>query len=139
MCLVVILCLVYMELSGQNQSFDQKSPVFVFLMFIAPFIIWWFGIRNYKKMLNGKMSWKQGTMEGLRISLVFGIVSPFIFLFYYLFVNPEIVEWVRITYGLQGYSDAIVIGSDLLGQFVSAIVFGTIYATIISFFLKSKS
>lgn len=139
MCLVVIACLLYMELSGQNQSFDQKSPLIVFLMFVAPFIIWFLGLRSYKKLLGGKMTWKQGIIEGFKISLVFGIVSPVIFLFYYLVINPEIVEWVRMTYQMQGYSNAVVIGSDLLGQFLSAVIFGTIYATIISFFLKSKS
>lgn len=136
---IVLLCLLYMEGTGQNQSFDQKNPLIFFGMIVAPFIVWFFGIRAKKKELKNKLSFKQGLREGFLISLVYGITSPFVFAAYYLFVNPSIIEYVSMAYNLQGVTEGVVIAADMFVQFVSALLFGTIYAAIISFFLKTKS
>ena len=138
LALLLIPCLAIMELTGSNASFENKSPVFFIYQFIAPFVVWYLGLKAYKKSLKGKMNFKEGVKEGLRMSLVFGIVSPFIFAAYYLFVNPEILEYVKVAYNLPSSSMALVIGVDMLVQFFAAVVFGTIYAAIVSFFLKSK-
>lgn len=134
---VIAVCLFIMEVTGQNKSFEH-SPIVFFFTAIAPAIIWFFGIRAKKKSLKGKLTFKQGLSEGFKISLVYGIASPFVFLFYYLFINPEIVEYVKEVYQMKNASDAMVIGVDLGSQFVGAVVFGTIYGAIISLFLKTK-
>jgi uncharacterized protein YqgC (DUF456 family) len=72
------------------------------------------------------------------MSLVFGIVSPFVSLFYYQFVNPEIVAFVREMYQMKDATREMVIATDMSVQFLSSIIGGTIYAAIIAFFLKSK-
>lgn len=139
MCAVLLVCLCLMEITGQNQSFDNKSPFQFIFMFIAPFVVWWLGIAAKKKLLKNKMTFKQGLSEGFKISLAYGIVSPFIFLFYYVFINPDIVAYVKVAYNLSEAQDAVVIGVDMLAQLIAAIVFGTLYAAIISLFLKSKN
>ena len=137
MCAVVILCLFYMELTGQNESFE-KSPLVAFWTFIAPAIVWFFGIRARKIAQKNKLTFKQGATEGFKISVVFAVTSPFIFLLYYLLVNPQILGYVRKAYGLTTADEAVVIVVDLLVQVVSAIIFGTLYGAIISFILKSR-
>jgi hypothetical protein len=135
MCGLIALCLLYMYLSGSG--FDNKSPLFIFVSFIAPAFVWYFGIREKKKLLKNKITFKQGLKEGFKISLVFGIVSPFIFLAYY-FVNPVALDYVRSTYGLTQSPTIVAILIDMAAQFISAVIFGTIYGAIISFFLKTK-
>lgn len=135
---ITAVCLLLMEVTGNNQSFDAKSPVQFFYMIVAPFIVWWVGLRAKRKELGNRMSYRQGFVEGVRISFVYALVSPFIFLAYYVFVNPSIVEYVRTAYRLAGASDAVVIGSDMVGQFVAAMVFGSIYAAIIAIFLRRR-
>ena len=137
LCSAVVLCLMYMELSGQNQSFD-KTPIFSFMMFVAPLIVLYFGIKEKKKLQKNKLTFKAGTLEGFKISFIYALISPFIYLFYYLFINPGIVEYIRQSYRLTGYNDMVVIASDLVGQILTAIIFGTLYGAIASFFLKTK-
>ncbi len=136
---VLVVCLLLMEVTGQKESFDEKSPLFVIYQFIAPAVVWYLGIKAKKKMHKNKLTFKQGLVEGFKISLVFAIVSPFIFLAYYTLINPGILNFVRTAYNMPGASDAMVIGVDMLVQFFASLIFGTIYAAIISFFLKSKS
>ncbi len=76
MCGLIILCLVYMELSGNNQSFEHNVIV-QSIYALAPVAVWFLGIRSFKKLLGGKMGWKEGVVEGFRISLVYAIVLRF--------------------------------------------------------------
>jgi len=135
---LIVLCLVYMELTGQNLSFE-KSPVVLAITMIAPFVVWFLGIKAFKKAQGNKLTFKQGVKEGFRISLVYGVVSPFVFLLYYILVNPQIVQYAATSYGMANASFGVVVGIDMLVQFVSALIFGTLYAAIISFFLRTKS
>lgn len=138
MCGLIGLCLLLMELTGQNLTFD-KSPLLLVFQFLGPAVIWWFGISEKKKQLGGKLTFKQGFREGFMISLVFGLVSPFVFLAYYVFINPGIVDYVRSVYGLMNEPVVMVVGIDLAAQFVSAILFGSVYGGIISLLLRTKS
>lgn len=134
---VIVLCLLFMEITGQNQSFDKSSLELA--MLAAPVIVWYLGIRAKKRLLKNKMTFKQGFIEGFKISLVYGLVSPFVFLFYYVAINPEIVAYVRKAYGLTNAPDSTVIHVDMLVTFATAIVMGAILSAVVSYFLKSKN
>ena len=136
MCAVVVICLLVTELTGNNQSFE-KSPMTLFYTFIAPAFVWYMGIKARKDMQKGKLTFKQGLAEGFKISLVYAIVSPFIFLIYYQ-INPAILKYVREAYMLTGSTDAMVIEVDMIIQFSSAVIFGTIYGAMATLFLKTK-
>lgn len=137
MCGVIVVCLTLMEITGQNKSFD-KSPFQLIFMLIAPAVIWYLGIRAKKKSQKNKITYKDGLIEGIKISLTYALISPFIFLLYYLLINPEIVNSVGSAYGLSSSSHAVIILVDMLGQVVAATIFGTLYAAVIALFLKSK-
>ncbi len=137
MCGVIVVCLLFMHVTGQYTSFEKRTPL-EFIFILAPFILWFLGIKSRKKELKGKMTFKQGLTEGFKISLVFAIISPFIFMLYYLLFNQEILNYVRDAYQLTGASNEKVIMVDMTVQFVGSIVMGTISSAILSFFLKTK-
>ena len=128
-----------MEVTRQNQTFDNKSPFQLIFMYIAPLAVWYLGIKDKKEALKNKLSFIQGITEGFKIALVYGIVSPFIFLLYYLLINPGILQYVKTVYNLTSAPVTMVIGIDMGVQFVASLIFGTFYGVIISFFLKTKS
>lgn len=130
-----------MHFTGQydNRESIVQSPFDLAFIIITPLVVWYFGISERKRQLGGKLTFNQGLVTGIKISLVYAVLSPFVYAKYYIFLNSEILEFVRSEYGLAGASDTMVILADMGVQFVSAIVGGTIYAAIISFFLKTKS
>lgn len=136
---LLIGCLALMEITGQNESFENKSPIFFVYQFLAPAVVWYFAIKAKKKELKGKLTFKQGITQGFKISLVFAVISPFIFALYYTLINPAILTYVKSAYGLNQVSDVMIIIIEMFAQFVGAIIFGTVYAAIISFFLKTKA
>lgn len=135
--IVTIVCLTLMELTGQNKTF-YESPFAVFATIIAPIAVLFLAIRSKKKILKGKMTFKQGFTEGFKFSLTYAIFSSIIFTLYYIVVNPGILDSVRTIYGLTGASDANVILVDVVVSSIMAIIFGTILSAIFSFFLKNK-
>lgn len=138
MCGVIVVCLIVMEVTGNNQTFNQAPFSFIYPI-LAPAIIWYLAITEKKRELKGKMTFKQGFTEGFKLSLLYGILSPFVFLFYYLFVNPEILASVREAYSLKDASNATIISVDMGAQFAGAVIGETLYGAILSFFLRSKN
>lgn len=132
----IALCLALMELTGQNESFD-KSPFSLFFMFIVPFVVWYQGMKAKRKAQHNHITYKEALLEGMRIALVYALVSPFVFLAYYLLINPGIVAYIRMAYRMDGASDTMVIGIDLLVQFVAALFFGTLYSAFLALFVKN--
>jgi hypothetical protein len=105
---------------------------------VVPLVVWYFGLTEYRKSRGGKLSLKEGILQGFKISLVYGVLSPFAYLKYYLLFNPNLVEFMRQEYGLLDASVSQVYITDMIVQFVSAIIGGTLYGSIISFFLKKS-
>jgi hypothetical protein len=135
MCAVIVACLIIMSASGTG--FDNKSPVLALGTFIAPFIIWYLGLKARKQQLKGKLTYKEGIAESFRISLAYGVISPFIFMIYY-FINPAALTYVKTAYGMPTATDALIILMDMAIQFIASLIGGTVYGAILSLFLKSK-
>ena len=112
MCAVLAVCLLLLEFT--NSTFESKSPFISFATFVAPLLVWWSGIRARKKAQKNKLTFKEGIGEGFKISLVFGIVSPFVFLLYYLLFNMDAVAYAQNAYGLGDAPYTVVIAVDML-------------------------
>lgn len=139
MTLLHTVWILFMHISGKYGLESKAIPFdFLFIAFM-PLIIWFLGIRARKIAKKGKLSLKDGVKEGFHISLVYGLLSPIVYAIYYLFINPQVVGTLKPEYGLPGVSDMQIILIDMLAQFVSAIIFGTLYAVVISLFLRSKA
>lgn len=134
---VLIICLLIMHITGHYSTF-QKGTVLDTIFVLAPFVVWLLGLLAFKKERKNKITFKEGWGEGIRISLVFAIVSPFIFMIYYVFFNPGIIGYVRDTYGLTGASNTTVIIVDMLAQAIGSLFMGTIYTAVLAFFLRTK-
>jgi cyanate permease len=134
---VLIICLLVLHLLGQQTNFDEGILLDT-IFALAPFVIWFFSLKAYKKELNNNMSFKQGVIHGVKISVVFGVVSSVIFMSYYLLFNPGILNYIATSYGMKNSPTGLVISVDMTVQLLGSIIMGTLYTAILSFFLKSK-
>ena len=125
--------ILLMHVTGQYGPEYEANPLDLLFIVIVPLIVWYLGIKAKKKQKKGKLSFTEGVKEGFQIS------PPFVFGIYHVLINPARVASLKPVYNLAGVSDMQIILVDMLVQFISAIVFGTLYAAIISYLLKSKS
>lgn len=131
-------CLLIMEITGRNQTFESKSFLQLLYVLGTPILVWFLGIKARKTRQKNKLTYAQGFQEGMKISLTYSLTSPIVFLTYYMLVNPHIVGYVRTVYGLTNASNTTVIGVDLAAQLAISLLFGTMYSTIIPLFLQTK-
>lgn len=135
---ILLICLTLMHVTNQYSSFEKGAPLDTIFV-LAPFVIWFLAIRAYKKELKNRMSFKQGLVQGIKISTVFGIISPIIFMLYYTLFNPGILNYVAESYGMKGAPTVAIIAVDMLVQCVGSIIMGTLYIAILSLFMRSKN
>lgn len=134
----LVVCLLWVYVTGDYSKMQNPAmPMAIFTM-LVPFVFYFLGIRAKRNELKGKLTFKQGLKEGFGISLVVGVTSPFVFLVFYLFFAPSLIDYARQAYNMTGASDALVVTFDLFVQLVGSIIFGTLYGAIASFFLKTK-
>jgi hypothetical protein len=132
------MCLLWAYVTGDYSKMQNLlAPMAIFTM-LVPLVFYFLGIRAKRNELKGKLTFKQGLKEGFKISLVVGVTSPFVFLIFYLFFAPSLIEYARQAYKMVGASDTMVVTVDMLVQLVGSIIFGTLYGAIASFFLKTK-
>jgi arginine exporter protein ArgO len=131
-------CLIIMEVTGKNQTLDSKSFLQTMYQIGTPLLVWYFGIRARRSRQKGKLTYKQGFQEGMKITLTYVLTSPFVFLLYYTVINPEFVNYARTVYHLPSSPAAVVIATDLGMAAVIALLFGTLYSAIFPLFLKKK-
>ena len=136
---ITVICILCMHLTGQYNNLQEKSPFELIFITVTPLVVWYFGIKARKQELKRKITYKQAFMEGVKISSVYAITSPFVFLAYYTFINPNLMDFMRKEYGLQDASDQMVIAFDMFVQFAAAMIGGTAYGALLSLFLKTKS
>lgn len=134
---ITAACLLIMYL--QHQSFEEKSPIEMTVMALMPLALLYLGIKAYKKIRKNKLSFKDGLVEGFKISLVHALVSPFVFLFFYLYVNPSLLDYAKMAYGMQSQTNEMVIAVDMVAQVVASIIFGLIYSAIATLFLRTRT
>jgi hypothetical protein len=136
---LITVCLMWMYATNNYSKMQEPSAEGLIISFGMPLLVYFLGLRARKKELKNKLTLKQGIKESFKISLMAGLTSPFVFLIFYIFFNPGLIEYARNAYGMVGASDTMVVTVDLLIQLIGSIIFGTILGSIISFFLKSKS
>jgi len=132
------LFVLFMHFTGQYTNMKEKSPLEMIFIIFVPIIVWYLGIKARKKELKGKLTFKQGFVAGVKISIVFAITSPFVFLLYYTLVNPSMIDFMKKEYMMPNATTGQIIAFDMLVQFLAALVMGSIYGAIISLFLKTK-
>jgi hypothetical protein len=139
---LVVICLAIMEITGHDQSFASGGVFQTILQTFAPVVILIWAIWARRRALiraGSGMTWKEGVSEGFKASLIFAIVSPFVFMLYYLMFNMEILAYVGEIYRMSSASPTKIMIVDMLIQFISATMFGLVVSMVVALFLRKKN
>ncbi len=137
MSIATALCILFMHFTGQYSNPEKRSPIEMLFIIFVPIIIWYLGIKARKKALKEKLPFKEGFFTGVKISLVYALTSPFIFLVYYT-INPSVIDFMKKEYMMPDASTGQIIAFDMLVQFLAALIMGSLYGAVISLFLKTR-
>lgn len=136
--IVMLLWMVFERLMGwHGERIDQHASMTLFFAVIAIALYVFALLDKRKRDLNGVMSWKQGFMSGVVVTLVVTVLSPLAQLITHYIITPEyfsnIIDYSVETgqmnreeaesyFSLSGYIIQAMIGALGMGIVTSAIV-----------------
>jgi hypothetical protein len=106
-------------------KFNDNNPASIeFISILIPIIGLYIGVKRYRdKVLDGKMNFLEGLVEGFKILIVGGIFVVFIGIIYINWIsNSEKANW-----------------SDFSGRIFAALLIGVLSALAVTLLLMSKS
>jgi uncharacterized membrane protein len=134
---VALLWMVFEKMMGWHGEKIAVHPVYTNFFAIIAIAVYVFALRDKRQKLGGKMSWKEGFIAGLIISILVALLSPLSQYIVHTFLSPEYfpnaieyaVESEQLTrekassyFNLQNYMIQSAIGAIILGVVTSAIV-----------------
>lgn len=135
----IVVWLAVMHSLGAYSAQKTEMSIVDYFYVLVPAIVLYLGIKEKKKMSKNRLTYKEGVIEGLRISVIYGVLSPIVFYLYYTLVNPDAIQFAKKAYGMMQFSDREVMFADLAVQFVFSILGGLIMSLVISYFLSKKA
>ncbi|WP_417666021.1 DUF4199 domain-containing protein [Pseudidiomarina sp.] len=134
----MLLWLLVERLVGLHSTYIEYHMVWTNLFAVVAIAVYVFALRQKRdKELNGSMTWKQGFMSGVGITVVVAILSPLTQWLAHTIVSPHfftnMVEFAvrsgNMTeaqaleyFSLQSYMMQAVIGAVAMGVITSAVV-----------------
>ena len=134
----IAIWIAVMHMTGLYSEEKTEITIIDYLYIFIPLIGLFFGIKEKKHILKSKFTLKAGVKEGFQISLIYAILSPFVFYIYYIAINPASIEFAKKAYGMEQFSTKAVIFADMAVQFVFSLLGGLVFSLIISYYLARK-
>lgn len=132
----IIAWVVVMHFTGLYSPNRRGTTIVDYLYLLIPAFGIYFGIQEKRdRYLHGRLTMREGLKEGMLISLVYGILSAFVFMLYYNLINPEIVEVAKAAYGMTEFTTQQVIFADMLVQIIFSLLGGLALSAVITAYL----
>ena len=144
--LVGLIWMVFEKTMGWHDVHIDKHATYS--MFIAPIAIaiYVFALLDKKRnFYGGKMSYKQGFVAGLLITLVVVVLSPLSQYITSTYITPDyftnVIEYSVSTGQMdqQAAEDYFNLKNYLIQSVIGAAVMGLITSAVVAFFVRSKS
>jgi uncharacterized membrane protein len=101
---------------------------------VLQFVMIYLGIKTVEREKGERLSFKEGIQTGFGISFIYGVTLSIFFAIVLAVIGTK---WMGVEAG-AGTAPTSQIAGAFLGLFLSALVFGLIYSTVISFFIAKR-
>ena len=102
---------------------------------VLQFAMIYLGLKALEHATGERPYFKEGLKTGVAISFVYGLTASIFFVVVLVIVGTK---WLASEPGTANAPLSRIILSAFLGLFISALLFGLIYSTVLSFFLAKR-
>ncbi|MBZ9610452.1 DUF4199 domain-containing protein [Rheinheimera maricola] len=142
---VVLLWMWAEQLVGLHGRYIAEHASYTNLFAIPAILVYVLALRQKKaREYSGSMSWKQGTVAGLLITLVVVLLSPAAQWLTHNVITPEYFANVQAYASAQGMmtpqqaAEYFSLNNYMLQSVIGAAIMGVLTSVIVAFFLRSK-
>ena len=144
--IVMLMWMTLEKLTGLHSEHIDKHTIYTNFVSIPAIAVYVFALLNKRKTdFNGIMSYKQGVIAGIIITIFVTILSPFIQLITSTIITPEyfpnVIEY-SVNQGIMTEEDAknaFNLKSYTIQATIGAFVMGVITTVAVAFFTKSRA
>lgn len=145
----ILMTLVWMileKLIGMHDKYIDKHPVFTNFIAIPAVAVYVLALMDKKKnFYSGVMTWKQGFMCGLIMTLIITVVSPLTQIITSEIISPgyfpNAIKY-SVNTGLLSQEEAdkyFNLGNYIVQGLIGAPVMGLVTSAVVAFFVRSKN
>ncbi|HKL36664.1 MAG TPA: DUF4199 domain-containing protein [Salegentibacter sp.] len=142
---ISLLWMYFEKLMGWHDVLIAKHPIFSNFFGLIAIGVYLFAIHDKRKnFFRGKMSWRQGFISGVILSIVIALLSPIGQLITHYLISPEffknaIESSVERNAMQQEDAEAYFnLSSYIVQSIAGALMFGVVTAAIAALILKKK-
>ncbi|NRA48243.1 MAG: DUF4199 domain-containing protein [Phaeodactylibacter sp.] len=137
-CAAFLVWMFIEKTMGWHGPKIEQHPYMTNIFSVIAIAVYVFALRDKRKSMGGQMTWKQGFMSGLIISIIVGLFSPLTQWITHTLISPEYFsnaiafsvdagyydseEAAKAYFNLQSYMMQSGIGSIIMGIVTSAVV-----------------
>jgi hypothetical protein len=143
---VALLWMYFEKWMGWHGENIASHAMFTNFFAIIAILIYVLGLRDKRKNeLGGYMTWKQGFISGLIITLVVTIFTPLSQYITHQIISPEyfsnVIDYVVETGNMtrETAEQHFTIGSYIVQSAIFSLVIGAITSAVVALFLKKKA
>ena len=129
---IVWVLIAHYSITNPTSLVHQLGTPIVFN--VLQFIMIYLGIKAVEREKGERLSFKEGIQTGFGISFIYGVTLSIFFAIVLAVIGTK---WMAVEPGAGSPPTSQVAGA-FLGLFLSALVFGLIYSTVISFFIAKR-
>lgn len=144
-CAAALAWMVFEKAMGWHGPKIEQHPYMTNLFATVAIVIYVLALREKRRQLGGQMTWKQGFMSGLIISVIIGLLSPLTQWITHTFISPEyfpnaIAYSVKVDYydTPEAAAEYFNLQSYIMQSGIGAIIMGVVTAAIVAIFVRSK-
>ena len=142
--IVMLMWMTLEKLTGLHNEHIDKHPIYTNFVSIPAIAVYVFALLNKRKSdYNGIMSYNQGVITGIIITIFVTILSPFIQLITSSIITPEyfpnVIEY-SVNQGLmteEVANNVFNLKSYIIQATIGAFIMGLITSVIVAFFTKN--
>jgi hypothetical protein len=129
---VVWVLIVHYVVTNPASMVHQLGTPIVFN--VLQFIMIYLGIKAVEREKGERLAFKEGIQTGFGISFIYGVTLSIFFAIVLAVIGTK---WMAVEPG-AGNAPTSQIALAFVGLFLSALIFGLIYSTVISFFIAKR-
>jgi hypothetical protein len=129
---IVWLLIVHYTITNPASIVHQLGTPIVFN--VLQFAMIYLGIKAVERERGDRLTFKEGVQTGFGISFIYAIALSVFFAIVLAFMGTK---WMAVEPGAGDAPSSTIIRA-FVGLFLSALIFGLIYSTVISFFIAKR-
>ena len=142
-CAAALVWMVFEKAMGWHGPKIEQHPYMTNIFGLIAIVIYVLALREKRQKLGGRMTWKQGFMSGLIISIIVALLSPLTQWLTHAVISPEYFS-NAIAYSVEvGYHDSpeaaaeyFNLQSYMMQGGIGAVIMGVVTSAVVAIFLK---